>query len=44
MSVTTILLVIAAVLAVVSGVTARVPLWIAVLLICLALLVGARIG
>jgi len=44
MTVQSILIVVALILAVLSGTTARVPLWISVLLICIALLVGTRIA
>ena len=43
MSVYTLLIVIALVLAIVSGVVGRVPLWISVVLICIAQLVGTRV-
>lgn len=41
MSVSSILVVIALILALLSGVDGRVPLWVAVLLLCLAMLVGS---
>ncbi len=40
-SVTTILVLIAFLLTILHGVNGRVPLWIAVLLLCVALLVGS---
>jgi hypothetical protein len=44
MTVYSILIIIALILAIVSGVSGRVPLWISVLLICIALLTGTRLG
>lgn len=43
MSVQTVLYVVALIIAIVSGVDGRVPLWISVLLICIGLLVGSLI-
>jgi hypothetical protein len=42
-SVTTLLLLIAFVLTLVSGITGKVPLWVPVLLLCVALLAGVVI-
>lgn len=43
MNITVLLLVIALILTILSAVTSRVPLWVAVLFLCLALLVGGRV-
>jgi hypothetical protein len=43
MNISGLLVVVALVLTIVSAVTARVPLWVAVLFLCLALLLGGRV-
>ena len=43
MHIQSLLIVIALILTIVSAATSRVPLWVAVLLLCVALLVGVRL-
>jgi hypothetical protein len=43
MSISSLLVIVALILTIVSAVTARVPLWVPVLFLCLALLVGVRV-
>ena len=43
MNISSLLIIVALVLTIISAVTARVPLWVAVLFLCLALLVGGRV-
>ena len=43
MNISGLLIIVALILTIVSAVTAKVPLWVPVLFLCLALLVGARV-